>query len=73
MVEAERVLEAVGADGTARAVGFGDDDVDVHVAPRDGEEDVDGQVLASASAFPGVQHDMDQGFQPHLPAASREL
>lgn len=37
-----------------------------------GKEDVDVKALAGG-AFPVDQHEIDHGFQPHFPAASREL
>lgn len=52
MVEPERVVKAFTFDGAGSAMGFSDQDVDLHVSAWDWEKDVNGQVGAGASFFP---------------------
>lgn len=53
MVKPEGVVEAFGFDGAGGAMGFCDQDVDVHVPSWDGKEHVNGQVGARSLGFPG--------------------
>lgn len=66
----ERVLETAQPDRTSGADEHGQ--FGFVVLANTGKEDVDVKTLAGG-AFPVDQHEIDHGFQPHFPAASREL
>lgn len=66
----EGVLETAQPDRTGGA--DEDGEFGFVVFADTGEEDVDVEALAGG-AFPVVQHEIDHGFQPHFPTASREL
>lgn len=53
MVKPEGVLKAFGFDDAGGTMGFGDQDVDVHVPSWDGKEHVNRQIGARSSGFPG--------------------
>lgn len=52
MVKPEGVVKAFAFDGAGRTMGFGDENVHVHVSAWNWEKDVNGQVGAGASFFP---------------------